>query len=148
MAAGTAEQVIDRGAELLADDIPERDLDSAEGAIGLHGAAFDENVVVHHVGKVLDVEWIATDEELAHPIDVGRYGRLAVGLGVGLAPAGDPLVGIDPDEDEILWHTGRDQEVSDAGDLHIALTSLGRDAGDFSMGLSGSSGCPMGAGAG
>ena len=94
--------------------------------------------MVHDVGEVLDVEWIATDEELAHPIDVGRYGRLAVGLGVGFAPAGDALVGIDPDEDEILCLSGGDQEMGDAGDLHRALTSVRTDAGDFSMGSSGS----------
>ena len=34
--------------------------------------------------------------------NVVRYGRFPVGLGVGLAPAGDAFVGIDSDEDEIL----------------------------------------------
>ena len=108
--AGAAEQVIDRRAELLADDIPECELDAAEGAIGVHRAAFDKKVVVHHVGEVLDVKWTAANEVLAHPIDVVRYGRFPVGLGVGLAPAGDAFVGIDSDEDEILCLAGGDQE--------------------------------------
>ena len=86
------------------------------------------------MGEVLDVEWTAADEVLAQPIDVVCYGRFPVGLGVGLAPAGDAFVGIDSDEDEILCLAGGDQEVSDAGDFHRALTSLRTDAGDCSMG--------------
>ena len=114
VAGRAAEQVVDRHAEHLALDVPERHVDAArdrrlDRAAAIEGAAMDRLPVVHDPRRILADQVVA---------DFQRPG--GAGLGVvlqHLAPAGDPGVGRDLDE-----HPGvREHEGLELGDLDLVL---------------------------
>ena len=120
--AGTAEEVVDRLLGDLADDVPQRLLDAGRGAVELQRAAPLRIVIESDLQDVADVERIAADEVAAELIDLRGDGAIAVVLAIGLAPADDAGVGLDPHEHEILPPTGMDRKTSDASDFHAAST--------------------------
>jgi len=80
VAAGAAEQIVDRLATRLADDVPERLLDAGERRIELERAAPDREVLIGHLGDVLDLERIAPDNVAADLLDQGQDRSVAIVL--------------------------------------------------------------------
>ena len=93
---GAADQLVDRPAAGLADDVPERDVDAAQRRRRHALAAVVLDAVVEVFPDHLDVERVAADDARAEL-------RLDVGLGdrrraVALAPADDAVGGLDLDD--------------------------------------------------
>jgi len=116
--AGAAQQVVDGLPGGLARDVPEGVLQGADRAVEVHGPALAREVGVGHEGEVLDVERAAPDQVAAQLLDVGLNGAVPVVLRVGLPPAVQALVGLDPDEQPVLGQAGVDEEGLDCGDFH------------------------------
>jgi hypothetical protein len=90
---GAAQELVDRRAARLAEEIPERDVHAADGEHGQPPAAVDHGAPVHHVHQVLDAERILADDEGSEAL----LDDIADGEGrtvrEGLAHPGDPGVG-------------------------------------------------------
>ena len=94
-----AEQLPDRHAEVLAEDVPARDLDGGDGG-AMDVAAVERDAVEHPLREGADVLWILPDDEmlqLAHR----RFGRLDETVERALAEPDQAGVGVDVDEEEI-----------------------------------------------
>ena len=90
------EQLIDRHAERLALDIPERDVDGRErGATAPSDG--EEAAAGQGLPEMLDAEGILPDQQWLEMLDRASDGQLAPGQ-AGLADAGDAFIGIDDDE--------------------------------------------------
>ena len=89
-----AEQLVDRDAERLAEDVPQRLLDAGDGAADDDPAA-PERVAVDGLPVVLDPRRILPDQVLRDVVD-GADDRLGLALQAGLADAGDAGVGAAP----------------------------------------------------
>ena len=130
-----AEQLADRLAERLPLDVPERDVDAADRVDRDPAAADEDHAAIHLVPEPLDVERVLADQQLAQALrDRVRAGRVherrdGLGRRVDLADAGDPLVGVDQDDEIVLAavrdplvHGGLPQDDGlDIGDLQACL---------------------------
>ena len=108
-----AEELPDRLAERLAEDVPHRDLDRGEGRHEDRAAAVaraDE----HAAPVPLDLGRVLADEVALVVLDGGRDDFALVGEGA-FAEAGDPLVRVELDEDEVLVVAGVDEEGAEVG---------------------------------
>src|SRR6185312_685718 len=120
-----AEQVVDRQAAGLADDVPEGNIDAAHDVGGRPARPHIGEGAERLVPDRLDPGRIVTDQQL---VDVPQCaGHRPVGdacRGGDFTPAGNPLVGAHFDE-QILspggGGIGLDQPGNDGGDLHITL---------------------------
>ena len=124
--AGPAQQAMDRHPGRLADDVPKRLLDAADGAVVVHAAATRGEVVVGALGQLADPGRVATDHIAGKRVEVRGDLQIAVALRVALAPAMDALVRIDPHEAEVLAAARMDNVMTEACDLHRLRRSLGR----------------------
>ena len=135
-----AQEVAERAAERLALDVPEGDVDAADGVDHRAAAAIVDRGLVHLVPEALDVERVLADQDLAQAdhdrVGAGRLDdRLDDGRGgVGLADAGDALVGVDEDDGGVLGpvrlhRDARDLQVGDLdiGDLHAVNPPVTRE---------------------
>src|SRR5262249_36325382 len=86
---GTAEQVVNGRAEVLAGEVPEGDLQPAERAVEVHAPALNRDIAVHHLGEMLDLQRIAAEQVRAELLGESLQGWLAPGHGVDLTPAVD-----------------------------------------------------------
>ena len=115
VAGRSAEQLVDRHAERLALDVPQRLVDAAEGA-GQNRAAAIERVPVNRLPVVRHAPRI-----LAHQVRLNLLHRFGAGeraaFGDGLAEADDPGVGVDLQEQPARLH----QEGLQLGDLQVVL---------------------------
>ena len=112
VAAGTAHELVDRGVEELALDIPQGLINAGNGA-HQHAAAAVEPGAVQHSGKVLNAHGVLADEVGLHLLDTGQNGG-AVAFQHGFAPAGQALVGHDLNKAP----AGTDGIGVDFNDLH------------------------------
>jgi len=121
----SAEQVVGRAAQRLADDVPERLLDRADGAVQV-GAATRELVAEHLLPDLLDLEGrLPDDDAMRQHLDARRH-HLRLELAGPLADARDPVVGVDMREDEVAPACVDDMHV-DALDAAILATAAGGD---------------------
>ena len=109
-----AEQFVDRDAEPLRLDVPQREVDRGEDLLAFRdaGPAAVPDPLVHQ----LDPARVLADEPAAHDLERGleRCGRVPV---VGLGPADDALIGGDLEEAE-LPQTAVADEGLDGRDSH------------------------------
>src|SRR5581483_3415246 len=135
-ADGSAEQVVDRSAERLAADVPQRDVDRADGGCRRAARADVGEGAEQPVPERFDVHWVLPDQQRLGLAQVGGDGavRQPTRVAGDLAPTGQALVGVDLHEDVLLQvgagvHApghrralllGRaiDDPGGDAGDLH------------------------------
>ena len=108
VAVRRAEQLVDRLAERLALDVPERDVEAADRVDRDPAPAEVDEAAVHLLPEPLDVERVLADQDVAqaHGNRVGAR-RLderldELGRRVDLADARDALVGVDPDDEVVL----------------------------------------------
>ena len=113
--ARTSQQDVDGRTELLTHDVPQRLLDAAQGGVELHRAASSGEVIVGHLGEVLDVRRAATDEVSAQLLYMRRHLQVSVQLGIALPPAVNPLIRLDFDKTEVFSCAGVYEEGLDAG---------------------------------
>jgi hypothetical protein len=117
-----AEQLVDRHAERLALDVVQGDVDRRDR--GREDAAALEVVrPVHLLPQRADVHRVLADQELAEVPDRGRDGLLAA-REPRLAPADDPLVGLDLD-DQLVALADEGRTARDLADLHPATSRAG-----------------------
>ncbi len=102
VADGSAQQFVDRDAVPLALDIPQRLVDPGDSA-HQHRTAAIKAGAVEHLPDVLDAIRVAPDQHFLHFGDGGGDGR-GVSFDDRLAPACDPLVGRDLDEQPARRH--------------------------------------------
>ena len=116
-----SEQVVDRLVEGFAGDVPHGDLQPADRAVDVHGAALEKHVLVGPVTEVADLHRVAADEVALHLLDVRRDRRIAVPLRVRLAPTDDSVVGGDLYEHPVLGHRRVHYERFDVLDFHFSF---------------------------
>src|SRR5260370_20433314 len=121
VAAWSAEQVVDRLAARLADDVPQPVLQRAQRRPEVHCRTPQCIVQVHDRAEMLDGERAAADEMATHLLQVGHDRPVAVRLGIGLTPTDEPLVRLDLDEEPGLAGPRIDQKRRALGDLHRVL---------------------------
>ena len=122
-----AQELPDRLAEGLSEDVPHGDLDRGEGRHE-HRAAAVAGADEHAAPVALDLGRVLADEVPLVGLDGGLDHFALVGQGA-LAQAGDPLVGVELDEDEVLVVAGVDEEGPEVGDLEVE--GLGVFEGSF-----------------
>ena len=121
--AAAAEQPVDRLAAGLADQVPEGDLDRADG--GHHGRSALVLVADHPADDRLDVERVAAQHPPLDPLVGQRLDRLLLPLQRRLADAGQARIRAQADE-QVIAQSGVGQEGLELGDLHAgARESLG-----------------------
>ena len=122
-----AEQLMDRHAEALAEDVPAGDLDCGDHR-AMDVAAIERNAVEHALGERVDAARILSDRQVLQFMDAG-LGRLDEAVQRAFADAVNALVGMDLDEEPVL-PAGADGEGLDLGDLHCATLLQGGDLRD------------------
>ncbi len=95
--AGAAQQLVDGHAQLLAQNVPERDVDGADGP-GQHAAALVVVAAIALLPDVLDAHGVHADQEAAEMLDRLGLGQLAR-RAAAFAQAVDALVGLDLDHE-------------------------------------------------
>ena len=118
VANASAPELVAGHAVNLAENVPERDVDSADGGAADDAVAVPEVLAKHHLPEVLDARGILADEQLGDVLD-----RADDGAGVPFerrfAPAVKArLVGDDFDENPVP-HPRVADECLDGGDLHL-----------------------------
>ena len=108
-----AEELPDRLAEGLAEDVPHGDLDRGEGRHE-HRAAAVTRADEHAAPVPLDLRRVLADEVALVVLDRGGNDFALVGEGA-FAEAGYPNVGVELDEDEVLVVAGVDEEGAEVG---------------------------------
>ncbi len=104
-----AEQTPDRHAEMLAEDVPERDLDARDGAHA-DGAEPPEALLLHDADGLLDVARVAPDQQRRQVLDGADHGA-RLPFERRLAPAEQArIVGLDPHEHPVA-HLGIDHDA-------------------------------------
>ena len=112
-----AEQLVHGRAVTLAGDVPQRLVDPGDRARQDRPAPV-ERALGHDLPVVLDAQRVPADDHLAQLLDGGAHG-LGPALAGGLAPADDPALGLDADEQP----AGRDEERLDPRDAcHVAVS--------------------------
>ena len=96
VAAGAAQQFIDRNPERLALDVPESLIDAGDGAHDLRAAAV-EAAPVHHLPDVLNAGGVLAGDQPAELLHAGAH-RIGTPLDNRLSPAGNSFVGVDLQE--------------------------------------------------
>ncbi len=109
----SAKQLVDRYAESLALDVPQRLIDAGERT-HVQAAATIEAGAIHHCPMVFDLMRVLADQIICQFIDLRRDGG-GTALQYRLAPAGNALIGVDFQEQPAGWHHIRRQ----LGDLHL-----------------------------
>ena len=102
--AGAAQQFVDRHAQRLALDVPQRLIDGADAAVDHRSAALaPEGLAEEPVPHLLDAKRVCADQVmLGHILDHAESGRCARAVGQGhFAQSADPLVGSDLHDDRI-----------------------------------------------
>ena len=105
--AGSAEELVHGPAELLADEVVERDVDRRERVDAEPASTWVEGRAVQLVGEGGDWKWVAADDEVADvpapDVEIGLLDERAheVGRGVRLADARPALLIREPDNDSI-----------------------------------------------
>ena len=115
LAAGAAQELVDRHAERLAEDVPEGDVDRRDGGAD-DLAALEVGAAVQRLPEVLDPARVLADQEAREVLEHPLHRQLAAG-DAALADAADPLVGLDLD-DELVADADLDRIALDRGDLH------------------------------
>src|SRR6185437_3070886 len=117
VAAGSAEQLVDRLSAHLSEDVPQGDVDCRTPAV-LHGGRAETDEGVQALPVPVDLEWILSEEvagsDLVHP---GGHG---LGGEEGFAEADDVLVRVDTDVTEIRELV--DDDRLDGCDLHFTAS--------------------------
>ena len=121
------EQVPDRGAVVLALDVPQRDVDRRQRA-GQDVAA-ERAHPVQRLLDVVDLERVLADQVLAELVDDGVC-RIGETPRTGLADPGQSGVGRDPDDEIRPDQIAPDEESLDLLDLHAAALSSRRRRAD------------------
>ena len=100
---GASEELVDRQARDLSEDIPQGDIDGAEGGAEKH-AHVPAVPAVEPLPKILDVRGILADEVALQVFDaLGDRAHLVV-ADRALAQSRDPLVGADLHETAVAFH--------------------------------------------
>src|SRR4029079_17174778 len=124
VAAGSAEQLVDRLSAYLSEDVPQGDVDCRTPAV-LHGGRAETDDGVQALPVPVDLEWILSEEvagsDLVHP---GGHG---LGGEEGFAEADDVLVRVDTDVTEIRELV--DDDRLDGRDLHVPAARRRRCTG-------------------
>ena len=112
LVADGAEQLADRLARRLALEVPERDVEAADRVDRDAAPADVVDAAVHLVPEPLDVVRVLAEQELAQAVrdrvrarGVDERGD-GLGRRVDLADAGEPLVGVDQDDEVVLAAVG------------------------------------------
>src|SRR5262249_33353094 len=111
-AAGGADQLTDGLAQRLALDVPERDVDAADGVYGDAPAAGVEDAAVHLAPQLLHTGWILADEGLSQAhrdrVGAGCLDHCVHHLGSRghLADPDDPIVGAHSNDEVVLAAVG------------------------------------------
>ena len=105
LAHPTTEQVADRDTQCLALDVPQRLIDTGNGA-HQNGAAPVEAATVHHRPEVFDVARIAPHQVVGQLIHC-RGDAVRAAFDDRLAPAGDAFIGFDLEEEPAWRHNQR-----------------------------------------
>ena len=122
-----APELVARHAVHLAEDVPERDVDAADGRAADDAVAVPEVLAVHHLPQVLDPRRVLADDQLREVLDRADDGA-RVPLERRLAPAVEAgLVGEDLDEDPVAHPRVADVRF-DRGDLHVPLLTRSSSA--------------------
>jgi hypothetical protein len=101
----------------LAQDVPQGQVDAADGRRPHHVARVPEVLAEHHLPEVLDARGVVPQDELGHVFD-GADHRPRTPFERGLAPAPQAvLIGADADEDPVP-HAGVADQRFDGGDFH------------------------------
>jgi len=108
-----------RHSQLLTGYVPHGLLQAAYRAIKVHGAAPAGDVVVGHLGEVLDVERVPAHQVALQLIDMSHYLKVPVRLGVTLPPTVDAFVGIKFDEAQVLPNSRMGEEGGHSGDFQL-----------------------------
>ena len=112
VAPGAAEQRMDGLARRLAGDVPERDLDAADGMDRRPPPAVIERALVHLLPEPADLQRVLPDQQRGEPVaELVGGGRLDDrlgdgGRGIDLAQAGDAFVGMDAHQHAVLAAVG------------------------------------------
>src|SRR6185437_952399 len=111
----STEKIVDRHAEPLAANVPERDVDGRKDT-RRDASRRKESAPEHDLPEVLDSSWILANQNWLQVLDDGGGRHLATGDSA-LADAVDSLVGIDDDEKEVA-RASPNRKCLDIGDLH------------------------------
>ncbi len=129
-AQGPAQQLVDRRAAHLAEQVPQRDLDAADREHPEPTPPVDHGPAMHQVDHRLDAQRVLADDQRRQALLDDAHHRERRAVGEGLAEPGDALVGVHPHEDLLAGAAGpgrrrvhrpeRDGERHglDGGDLH------------------------------
>src|SRR5258708_1666685 len=110
-------QLVDRRAERLSQDVPQRHVDAAQGCGPHSSVCVPEGLPIHDLPEVFDSAWILPDDERAEVFDGADYG-LRLPLKCCLAPTPQAvLVGQHLDEDPVA-HPSVANKSLDTRDLH------------------------------
>ena len=117
-----AQQFIDRHAQRLALDVPQRDVDGRDGR-GEDALRREEAAAEEHLPDVLDPRRVLADQQRLEVLDRADHRQFAPG-DARLADAVDALVGIDDDKQKIA-DAAPDGVAFDVGNLHRQTTPFG-----------------------
>jgi len=129
-ALGPAQELVDRRAAHLAEEIPQRDLDAADREHAEPAAPVDHGAAVHEIHHRLDAQRVLSHDQRGQALLDHAHHRERRPVGEGLAQPGDVLVGVHAHEDLLAGAAGprrrrahrleRDGERHglDGGDLH------------------------------
>ena len=120
-----AEQIAERNAERLALDVPEGDVDAADGVDHRAAAAEIDGGLVHLAPEPLDIERVLADQHFLQAdhdgVGAGRVDdRFGDGRrGIGLADAGDPFIGVDEDDGRVLGAIRFHGDLAESSDRRL-----------------------------
>lgn len=119
-AARAAEQLIDRHAERLAEDVVERDVNRRDDRPG-DLATLEVVAAIQDLPEVLDLARIASDEDVCEVVEHSLHRQLAPG-DAALPDTGNPFVRLDLD-DETIPMPDPDRMPRDRRDFHRCPSS-------------------------
>ncbi len=118
LAARPAQELVHGDSMALARDVPQRLLETADRTPEIHGPALGREVVVRHVDEVGDVGGLPPDEIAGERLHVGHDARVAVGLGIALAPSVRAALRLHLDEEQVLAAAEIGEKGRDPFDTH------------------------------